>query len=236
MTTAASEHTDTPHTDTPHTDITPTDTTHTDISPTDAAALSRLGTATLYEASGLDCYLPPRVRPVWPGAAVVGRALPVSTAPADNLPLHLALEQALPGDVLVVDGRQEACGYWGEVLTAAAQARGVLGLVIDGGYGTPTSCAGAAFPCSVPRWPCAPRSRTTRAPSVPPVTLGLATVNRGDLVVADADGVVVIPRAATADVLAGGLAREAAEARYMSRIAEGELTLDIYGFRPDPTD
>ncbi|WP_078863778.1 4-carboxy-4-hydroxy-2-oxoadipate aldolase/oxaloacetate decarboxylase [Streptomyces sp. AcH 505] len=236
MTTAASEHTDTPHTDTPHTDITPTDTTHTDISPTDAAALSRLGTATLYEASGLDCYLPPRVRPVWPGAAVVGRALPVSTAPADNLPLHLALEQALPGDVLVVDGRQEACGYWGEVLTAAAQARGVLGLVIDGGVRDTDQLRRRGFP--VFSSSVAVRTTVKNDPGTvgSPVTLGLATVNRGDLVVADADGVVVIPRAATADVLAGGLAREAAEARYMSRIAEGELTLDIYGFRPDPTD
>ncbi|MFF2060263.1 4-carboxy-4-hydroxy-2-oxoadipate aldolase/oxaloacetate decarboxylase [Streptomyces sp. NPDC058200] len=202
----------------------------------DTAAFLRLGTATLYEASKLDCFLPPRIRPVWPGAAVVGRALPVATAPADNLPLHLALEVAEPGDVLVVDGRQEACGYWGEVLTAAARARGIVGLVIDGGVrdvdrlrerGFPVFSSGVAVRTTV---------KDDAGTVGVPITLGAATVSRGDLVVADADGVVVIPRALVASVLERGKAREAAEAGYLSRIAGGELTLDIYGFRPTGTD
>ncbi|MFD3524240.1 4-carboxy-4-hydroxy-2-oxoadipate aldolase/oxaloacetate decarboxylase [Streptomyces sp. NPDC058653] len=203
---------------------------------TDDAVFLRLGTATLYEASKLDCFLPPRIRPVWPGAAVVGRALPVSTAPADNLPLHLALEQAEPGDVLVVDGRRESCGYWGEVLTAAARARGVLGLVIDGGVRDVDQLRARGFPV----FSSAIAVRTTVKDDVgtvgTPIVLGGVTVGRGDLVVADSDGVVVIPSAAVETVRAGGLAREAAETGYLSRIDKGELTLDIYGFRPAGTD
>lgn len=203
---------------------------------TEDAVFLRLGTATLYEASKLDCFLPPRIRPVWPGAAVVGRALPVSTAPADNLPLHLALEQAEPGDVLVVDGRQESCGYWGEVLTAAARARGVLGLVIDGGVRDVDQLRARGFPV----FSSAIAVRTTVKDDIgtvgTPITLGGVTVSRGDLVVADSDGVVVIPRASVDTVLAGGLAREAAETGYLGRIDKGELTLDIYGFRPAGTD
>ncbi|MFE2598559.1 4-carboxy-4-hydroxy-2-oxoadipate aldolase/oxaloacetate decarboxylase [Streptomyces sp. NPDC059396] len=214
----------------------PADTPVPDTAPPDTAVLLRLGTATLYEAAKLDCFLPPRIRPVWPGAAVAGRALPVSTAPADNLPLHLALEQAEPGDVLVVDGRQEACGYWGEVLTAAAQARGVAGLVIDGGVRDADRLRERGFPV----FSSAIAVRTTVKDDTgtvgSPITLDGATVSRGDLVVADTDGVVVIPRASVAAVLERGRAREAAEAGYLDRIAGGELTLDIYGFRPAGTD
>ncbi|WP_330176907.1 4-carboxy-4-hydroxy-2-oxoadipate aldolase/oxaloacetate decarboxylase [Streptomyces sp. NBC_01498] len=219
MTTAA-------HTRTEHTGP------HENTDGTDSDVFLRLGTATLYEASKLDCFLPPRIRPVWPGAALVGRALPVSTAPADNLPLHLVLEQAGPGDVLVVDGRGEDCGYWGEVLTAAAQARGVRGLVIDGGVRDVDQLRARGFP--VFSSAVAIRTTVKDDPGTvgTPVTLGGVTVERGDLVVADTDGVVVIPAAAAGAVLAAGLAREAAEAGCLARIGTGELTLDIYGFRP----
>ncbi|MFC4029946.1 4-carboxy-4-hydroxy-2-oxoadipate aldolase/oxaloacetate decarboxylase [Streptomyces polygonati] len=202
----------------------------------DSAAFLRLGTATLYEASKLNCFLPPRIRPVWAGAAVVGRALPVTTGPADNLPLHIALELARPGDVLVVDGRQEACGYWGEVLSAAAAARGVLGLVIDGGVRDTDQLRERGFPVFSSSVAVRTTVKDDAGTVGDPITLGGVPVARGDLVVADADGVVVIPRLSADAVLAAGLAREAAEAGYLSRIAEGELTLDIYGFRPAGTD
>ncbi|MYZ35213.1 MULTISPECIES: 4-carboxy-4-hydroxy-2-oxoadipate aldolase/oxaloacetate decarboxylase [unclassified Streptomyces] len=204
--------------------------------PTDTAVFLRLGTATLYEASKLDCFLPPRIRPVWPGAAVVGRALPVTTAPADNLPLHIALEHASPGDVLVVDGQREECGYWGEVLTAAAQARGVVGLVIDGGVRDVDQLRERGFPVFSSSIAVRTTVKNDTGTVGDPIALGTAAVSRGDLVVADTDGVVVIPRASVASVLERGRAREAAEAGYLSRIAQGELTLDIYGFRPAGTD
>ncbi|WP_328914505.1 MULTISPECIES: 4-carboxy-4-hydroxy-2-oxoadipate aldolase/oxaloacetate decarboxylase [unclassified Streptomyces] len=202
----------------------------------DTPACLRLGTATLYEASGLNCFLPPRIRPVWSGAVVVGRALPVTTGPADNLPLHLALELAEPGDVLVVDGRQESCGYWGEVLTVAAQARGVLGLVIDGGVRDTDQLRDRGFPVFSSSVAVRTTAKDDSGTVGDPITLGAVPVRRGDLVVADADGVVVIPWASADAVLTAGRAREAAEAGYMRRIAEGELTLDIYGFRPAGTD
>ena len=95
--------------------------------------LLRHGTSTLCEASGLPTALDYNIRPVWPGATLAGAAFPLRCAPGDNLAIHLAVAQAEPGDVLVVDGHGYIAGYWGEILTVAAQARGIAGLVIDGG-------------------------------------------------------------------------------------------------------
>lgn len=193
--------------------------------------LAAFGTATVYEASGLDCALDPALRPVWPGARLVGRALPVRTHPADNLPLHLALEQARPGDVLVVDGREELCGYWGEVLAVAAQARGVTGLVIDGGVRDVVEQAELGFPVfsrgvSV--------RRTAKAhPGIvgSPITVAGVHVRPGDVVVGDADGIVVLPPEAVPATLAASRSRIDKEKVYMERLRAGELTLDLYGFR-----
>ena len=199
----------------------------------ESEVLLRLGTATLYEASKLNCYLPPRIRGVWSGARVVGRAFPVRTAPADNLPLHLALEQVSPGDVLVVDGRQEACGYWGEVMTVSAQTRGVVGLIMDGGVrdvdaiqrlGFPVFASAIAIPTTI---------KQSSGVVGDPIEIEGTPVSRGDLVVADTDGIIVIPQALLDSVIAEGLKREAAEAGYLERLRNGELTLDIYGLRPD---
>lgn len=198
----------------------------------DLAELLRLGTATLYEASKLDCFLPPRIRPAWPGAAVAGRALPVVAAPADNLALHAALEHARIGEVLVVDGRGEECGYWGEVLTVAAQASGVTGLVIDGGVRDVDRLRDRGFPTFSSSIAVRGTAKADAGAVGDPIVLGGTRVERGDLVVADVDGVVVIPRAVEAAVLEQARAREAAEAGYLERIAAGELTLDIYGLRP----
>lgn len=198
----------------------------------DAATLLRLGTATLYEAARIDCALPARLRPVWPGATIVGRALPVATAPADNLPLHLALDHARPGDVLVVDAGQEARGYWGEILTAAAQARGIVGLVIDGGVRDVDRLRARRFPVFSSAVAVHTTVKADPGTIGDPVTLGGVRVERGDLVVADTDGVVVVPRSRVASVVEAATAREAAEAGYLDRIAAGERTVDIYGLRP----
>jgi 4-hydroxy-4-methyl-2-oxoglutarate aldolase len=137
---------------------------------------------------------------------------------------------------LVVDGRQEACGYWGEVLSVAARARGVLGLVIDGGVRDTDQLRERGFPVFSSSVSVRTTVKDDPGTVGDPITLGGVPVRRGDLVVADADGVVVIPRGDAEAVLAAGLAREAAEAGYLSRIAEGELTLDIYGFRTAGSD
>jgi 4-hydroxy-4-methyl-2-oxoglutarate aldolase len=194
------------------------------------AELLELGTATLYEASGLDCFLPATLRPVWSGAQVVGTALPVRTAPGDNLPLHVALEQARPGEVLVVDAGGVPHGYWGEVLTVAAQQRGVLGLVIDGGVRDTDRLEALGFPV-FSSWVALQGTAKDDPGSVgEPLTLGRAAVARGDVVVADRDGVVVLPAARFDDVLAAGRARQQKEAAFLDRIRDGELTLDLYGF------
>jgi 4-hydroxy-4-methyl-2-oxoglutarate aldolase len=195
-----------------------------------AEELLALGTATLYEASGLDCFLPAGLRPVWAGAQVVGRALPVRTVPGDNLPLHLALEVAEPGEVLVVDAGAAPHGYWGEVLTVAAQERGVLGLVIDGGVRDTAQLEALAFP--VFSSSVALRGTVKDDPGGVGETmrLGAAEVARGDVVVADRDGVVVVPADRFGDVLDSARRRQEKEAGFLDRIRAGELTMDIYGF------
>ena len=189
-----------------------------------------LGSATLYEASRRPCFLPATLRPVWPGAQVAGAALPVRTAPGDNLPLHLALVQARPGEVIVADGRGAQHGYWGEVLTVAAQQRGVLGLVIDGGVRDTAQLEQLRFPV-FSRWVALEGTAKDHPEMVgEPITLGETRICRGDLVVADRDGVVVLPAQHVRDIMTAARARAEAEAGYLERLRAGELTTAIYGF------
>ncbi|HVQ96710.1 MAG TPA: 4-carboxy-4-hydroxy-2-oxoadipate aldolase/oxaloacetate decarboxylase [Mycobacteriales bacterium] len=195
-----------------------------------AVELLALGSATLYEASGLDCFLPADLRPAWPGANVVGTALPVRTAEGDNLPLHLALEVAEPGEVLVVDAAGAPHGYWGEVLAVAAQQRGVRGLVIDGGVRDTERLEVLRFP--VFSSSIAVRGTVKDDPGSvgAPLTLGSAPVTRGDIVVGDRDGIVVLPIRHCPAILAAARQRQQKEEAFLARIRAGELTLDIYGF------
>ncbi|MCD4526621.1 4-carboxy-4-hydroxy-2-oxoadipate aldolase/oxaloacetate decarboxylase [Nocardioides sp. cx-173] len=209
----------------------PTDAARLAVTDDQLAELAAVGAATAYEASGLDCALDPAIRPVWKGARLVGRALPVRTHPADNLPLHHAVAQARPGDVLVVDGREELCGYWGEVLAVAAQQRGIAGLVIDGGVRDTVELEELGFPV-FSRGVCVRRTGKFWPGSVgDPVTVAGVPVALGDAVVADADGVLVLPPSALAATLSASRARLDAEQEYLTRIRGGELTLDVYGFR-----
>jgi 4-hydroxy-4-methyl-2-oxoglutarate aldolase len=198
---------------------------------TPAAELLALGAATVYEASRLDCALPSTLRPAWPGAAIAGPALPVRTAPADNLPLHLALEAASAGEVLVVDGCGAACGYWGEILTVAAQQRGITGLVIDGGVRDIDRLAELAFPVFSTTIAIPGTVKNDPGTIASPITIGTVTVARGDIIVADSDGVVVVPQAKLTEVLAASHRRHDAELAYLTRIRAGEQTADIYNLR-----
>jgi 4-hydroxy-4-methyl-2-oxoglutarate aldolase len=174
--------------------------------------------------------LPVRLRPIWTAAAVVGTALPVKAAPGDNLPLHLALEVAQPGEVLVVDAGGTAHGYWGEVLTVAAQQRGVRGLVIDGGVRDTERLESLGFPTFSTS--IALRGTVKADPGAvgEPIRLGGAAVERGDIVVADRDGVVILPQEQFATILDAARARQRREEEFLRRIRDGELTVDIYGF------
>jgi 4-hydroxy-4-methyl-2-oxoglutarate aldolase len=197
----------------------------------DENELLTLGTATLYEASGLDCFLDPSIRPAWDGAAVVGRAFPVLAAIGDNLALHHGIEAAGPGDVLVVDAGAGLHGYWGEVMTVAALARGIKGLVIDGGVRDTVQMANLSFPAfsssisirgTIKKWP-----GTVGLP----ITMRGRVINRGDLIVADRDGVAVLPANSLESIIASSRERALKEEAYMKRLAAGETTLDVYNFR-----
>lgn len=189
------------------------------------------GTATVYEAAGRDCALDPALRPVWKGARLAGRALPVRCHPADNLALHRALEHALPGDVLVVDGGGELCGYWGEVLAVAAQQRGVAGLVIDGGVRDTVELERLAFP-AFSRGVCVRRTGKFWPGSVgEPLTVAGVPVARGDAVIADADGITVLPPDTVPAALHASRRRVETEHGHLERIRAGELTLDLMGLR-----
>lgn len=193
----------------------------------DLDSLLAYGTATIYEASGIDCALAPNLRPVWPGAVLSGRALPVRTHPADNLPLHLAVEAARPGDVLVVDGREERCGYWGEVLAVAAQQKGVRGLVIDGGVRDVAALAALNFPVFATAVSIRRTGKYWRGIVGRPLTVAGVMVTPGDAVIADADGVVVLPASQIEQVLAASAKRVAKEKEWMDQIRRGAATLSL---------
>jgi len=198
------------------------------------AAARALPTATLHEAGGKIGALPSALKPVAPGMRVCGAALTVHSPGGDNLWLHRALDIAQPGDVLVVfaSGAHEH-GYWGEIMATMAQQRGVAGLVIDACVRDGALLAAMAFPV-FSRGLCM-RGTGKDFGAIGwlnhPVLIGDVTVHAGDLVVGDGDGVVVLPRAQAADIVARGLQREADEAAIVQRLQGGEATLDVYGWR-----
>lgn len=188
-----------------------------------------LGTSTLYEASGLACALDPAIRAVWPGATIVAPAYPVQCSPGDNLAIHIAMERAPRGSVLVVGTDNHIAGYWGEVLTVAAEAAGLAGLVIDGGVRDIAALARRQFPV-FSRGISVRGTVKASAPSVgQPLRLTGVPVAAGDWVVADDDGVIVLPAAVLEQVLAAGEARAAKEADMMKALAQGATTLDLMG-------
>ena len=199
-------------------------------SPETLESARRLGTATLHEASGLPASaVDPALRPVWAGASVAGPAFPVECAPGDNLAIHLALEQAPRGSLLVVTAGGFIAGYWGEVLTVAAETAGIAGLVIDGGVRDTAALAARHFPAFA-RGISVRGTRKVCAPSVgQPINLAGTPVAPGDLVVGDDDGVVVIPAGQVEATLASGSARAAKEEAIMEKLRQGRTTMDLFG-------
>lgn len=191
--------------------------------------LLRHGTSTLCEASGLPCALDYAIRPVWAGAAVAGPAYPLRCAPGDNLAIHIAVDAVPPGHVLVVDASGYVAGYWGEVLAVAAQARGITGLVIDGGVRDIDALERRKFPAFA-RGIGMRGTVKFHAPSVgEPIVIAGVAIAPGDLVVADTDGVLAIPQAYVARTLEGARKRTDKEAVIMKRLEAGETTLEILG-------
>jgi 4-hydroxy-4-methyl-2-oxoglutarate aldolase len=193
-----------------------------------AGVLARFGSATLGECGART--LPPRLRPIWPGAALAAPALPVSCTPGDNLAIHVAVARAPKGTALVVDvGDIAERGYFGEVLTTAAQVRGVAGLVIDGGVRDVAALRGLGFPvfASLVSLPGAQKvaagtvGRPARVAGVP--------VALGDWVVGDVDGVVIVPGDRIDEVLAASKDRTDKEIGYFESLRSGVTTVELLG-------
>jgi 4-hydroxy-4-methyl-2-oxoglutarate aldolase len=194
----------------------------------------RLGSATLHEAAGRIGALPSSIRPIVPKLRLAGAALPVSTPPRNNIWLHRAIARADRGDVLVaVTGGHTEAGYWGEIMTVGAIARGIAGLVIDGSVRDAEAIEALSFPVFARGLCIRGTSKDAGASGSlgKPVSIGDVRVERGDLVVGDADGVVVIPKAMAEDVVEKAREREAKEAEVMERLRKGASTLDVYGWR-----
>lgn len=192
--------------------------------------LATLGAATVYEAYGQKGAIDPALKPLDTRSKLAGRAVTARVDPADNWFVHVALLHAGPGDVLVVDaGGYTQAGPWGDVLTLAAQQRGVTGLVIDGAVRDSRDIVEAGFPVFT-RGVCIRRT-TKRQPGEinVPVMIGGVEVRPGDILIGDADGLVRVPADEGEAARVAASRREEKEETQRARIRSGEATLDLLG-------
>ena len=194
--------------------------------------LQRLGVSTVHEAQGRSGLMQPYMRPLWRGARIAGSAITALCHPGDNWMIHVACDVLKKGDILVVACSSEnSDGAFGELLATSLKALGARGVVLDVGCRDAAEISEMKFPL----WSRAISAKGTVKASIGSVNLPVVcagvNVKPGDVVVADDDGVVVVPRQDAAKVAAAGVEREKKEAGSRARLQKGELGLDIYGMR-----
>ena len=201
------------------------------------ATLERLGVATVHEAQGRSGLMQPHMRPVWRGACIAGSAITALCHPGDNWMIHVACDVLRKGDILVVACSSENTdGGFGELLATSLKALGAKGVILDMGCRDAAGISAMTFPV----WSRAISAKGTVKASIGSVNLPVVcagvSVNPGDVVVADDDGVVVVPRLDAAKVAKAGEEREKKEVVNRARLQKGELGLDIYDMRKSLAD
>jgi 4-hydroxy-4-methyl-2-oxoglutarate aldolase len=198
-----------------------------------ARAARELGSATLGESGARRMHT--RIKPVWKGARIAAPAFPVRCTPGDNLGIHVGVARAPEGSALVADmGGERDFGYWGEVLTTGAEARGLAALVIDACVRDCDALEAHGFPVFATGLALTGADKTHAGSLGAPVTVGDVEVELGDWVVGDTDGVVVIPGADLEAVLAAGRARADKEAGLFAALRAGATTVELLDLDPGP--
>ena len=194
------------------------------------ATLMKFDPATLYEAAGRVGMVDPTIRPAWAGARIAGPAMTVECPPGDNLMLHQAVAHSTPGVILVATlGSYMLTGAWGEILTAAAQARGIAGLAVDGAVRDIDAIAETGFPvfsrglaigaCTKERWGTLNQ----------PIRFGGQIVKSGDAIVGTSDGIVIIEASRIEEVCEAAAKRQEREAEIIEALRNGKTTIELLG-------